>query len=61
MKIYCEELSFMPWEERPSGFEGVLWRYSKNPITKRNPIRKGARVFNSAVLRYGGKFEGIVR
>jgi beta-1,4-mannooligosaccharide/beta-1,4-mannosyl-N-acetylglucosamine phosphorylase len=61
MKIYCEELLFMPWEERPEGFEGVLWRYSKNPITKRNPIKKGARVFNSAVLPYDGKFVGVFR
>ena len=27
-----KEIKNFPWEECPQGFDGPIWRYSKNPI-----------------------------
>ena len=51
----------IPWEEKPVGCPSPIWRYSKNPIIKRNPIKDVARVFNSAVLPFGNGFIGVFR
>ncbi|MFA6865809.1 MAG: glycosylase, partial [Sphaerochaetaceae bacterium] len=51
----------IPFEERKEKGESPLWRYSKNPITKRNPVSGVARIFNSAVVPYNGKFIGVFR
>ena len=51
----------LPWESRPEGYRDVIWRYSKNPIIGWNPMPGTARVFNSAVIPYGGAFVGIFR
>ncbi len=51
----------MPWEDRPKGSNDVVWRYSKNPIIKRNPVPKIARIFNSAVMKYKDGFVGVFR
>ncbi|MCQ2742286.1 MAG: glycoside hydrolase family 130 protein [Bacilli bacterium] len=51
----------IPWEEAPEGYELPLWRYSKNPITKRNPIKNVERVFNSALVPFNGEFIGVFR
>jgi beta-1,4-mannooligosaccharide/beta-1,4-mannosyl-N-acetylglucosamine phosphorylase len=51
----------MPWEEKPEGHAGILWRYSANPIIGWNPIPDGARAFNSAVVPYGGAYVGVFR
>jgi len=51
----------LPWEEKPSGYKEILWRYSKNPIIGWNPTPSIARVFNSAVIPYDGKFVGVFR
>ena len=56
------ELSNIPWQDRPAEFTGApIWRYSDNPITKRNPGKNIARVFNSAVVAYKGEFIGVFR
>lgn len=59
--IYGPKLPNMPYEEKPEGFTGPVWRYSKNPITKRNPFDNVARVFNSAVIPYGDGYIGVFR
>lgn len=51
----------IPWEERPKGSVDILWRYSGNPILDWNPVPKAARIFNSAVLPYNGRFVGVFR
>ena len=49
----------IPFEECKG--DSVIWRYSKNPIIKRNPNERIARSFNSAVVEYNGKFVGVFR
>lgn len=58
-RIIGEELESIPFEENES--DEYIWRYSKNPIIKRNPIKNVARIFNSAIVRYNYKFIGIFR
>lgn len=59
-KIIAEKLT-IPWEEKPLGCETPLWRFSKNPIINRNPIKNVERVFNSAVIPFKGEFVGVFR
>jgi len=61
VKIYGESLPNIPWQDKPSDFTEPVWRYSKNPITGRNPIPGVARIFNSAVVPYNGGFVGVFR
>lgn len=51
----------IPWEEAPSGWEKPVWRYSKNPITKRNPFGEIDRIFNSALVPWKDGFIGVFR
>ena len=52
----------MPWQEAPATIVNApLWRYKENPIIDRNPIENVARIFNSAVVPYEGKYVGIFR
>ena len=54
IKLITPRIGQMPWEEKPDNIVNApIWRYSQNPIIKRNPIRNVARVFNSAVMYYG--------
>lgn len=59
--IIGASLPNMPWEDKPAGLHEAVWRYSKNPIIAWNPIPRGARAFNSAVLPYQGAFVGVFR
>jgi len=62
MKVLNElNLDNMPWEECPEGFEGPLWRYSKNPVIGRNPVKGVQRIFNSALLPVDGEYRGVFR
>lgn len=60
-KLKCGSLPNIPWQKKPSGYSLPVWRYSKNPIIKRNPSDSVARVFNSAVVPYNGEFVGVFR
>lgn len=51
----------IPWEERPAGCADVLWRYSGNPIVRRDAIATSNSIFNGAVVPFGGGFIGIFR
>ena len=52
----------MPWQDKPAGLKNApVWRYSENPIIKRNPIEGVARIFNSAVAPYEDGFIGVFR
>lgn len=60
-QIIGENLSKMPWEDKPEGSVGPVWRHSANPVVKRNPAKGIARIFNSAVVAYGDGFIGVFR
>ncbi len=51
----------MPWEDRPSGCNDVVWRYSGNPIIPRDLIPSSNSIFNSAVVLFNGAFAGVFR
>ncbi|MBN1766473.1 MAG: glycoside hydrolase family 130 protein [Sedimentisphaerales bacterium] len=59
--IIGEPLPNIPWEDKPADCREAVWRYSQNPIIKRNPGPQAARVFNSAVVPYKGQFVGVFR
>lgn len=61
VKIIGGELKNIPWQDKPEGYEGVVWRHSANPIIGWNPTKKTARIFNSAVVPYEDGFIGIFR
>jgi len=59
--IIGNALPNLPWEDKPKGYDGVMWRYSKNPLIDWNPTPSTARIYNSAVLPYEGAFVGVFR
>ena len=60
--IGCNDIANMPWQDKPEDAGAIpVWRYTKNPIIGRNPIPGVARIFNSAVMPYKGKFIGVFR
>ncbi len=59
--IIGQNLSNMPWQARPEGCNDIVWRYSNNPIVKRNQIPGANSIFNSAVIAKDGAFVGIFR
>lgn len=61
IKIIGESLKNMPWQDRPTGSDDIVWRHTGNPIINWNPTRKSARIFNSAVVPYGDEFIGVFR
>lgn len=61
MLINAEKIPNIPWEERPKDCAAPVWRYSLNPVIKRNPTEKLARAFNSALVPYKKGFIGVFR
>ncbi|MGL4331146.1 MAG: glycoside hydrolase family 130 protein, partial [Clostridium sp.] len=61
VKILGEQLNNMPWQDKPEGYEGVMWRHDGNPIINWNPTKTTARIFNSAIVPYEDGFIGILR
>lgn len=60
-KIIGLNLESIPWEEKPSACNEPIWRYSNNPILKRNVIPSSNSVFNSAVVPFKDGFAGVFR
>ena len=60
-KFNAETCDYMPFEAKPKDCKLPVWRYSKNPLIKRNPMKGIARIFNSAVVPYKGEFIGVFR
>jgi len=54
-------LAPIPWEERPAGTAGILWRSSRNPIIRRDQLPRSNSIFNSAVVPFGSGFAGVFR
>ncbi|WP_416147209.1 glycosylase [Salipaludibacillus sp. HK11] len=61
VKIKGGNLKNIPWQEKPKGLDAPVWRHSENPVIMRNPVKGVARIFNSAVLAFEGKFIGVFR
>lgn len=61
VRMLTTNLPNIPWEDKPAGYRGPVWRYSNNPIIKRNPLPGVTRIFNSAVAPYNGEFVGVFR
>lgn len=61
IEIIGQKLGNIPWQEKPQGYEGVVWRHSENPMTSWNPTKKTARIYNSAVVPYDNGYVGIFR
>jgi beta-1,4-mannooligosaccharide/beta-1,4-mannosyl-N-acetylglucosamine phosphorylase len=59
--IIGSALPNMPWEEKPKGYNGVIWRSEKNPIIPRDLIPSSNSIFNSAVVPFKDGFEGVFR
>jgi beta-1,4-mannooligosaccharide/beta-1,4-mannosyl-N-acetylglucosamine phosphorylase len=51
----------IPWQEKPKEHTEVLWRYSENPIIKRDAIPTSNSIFNSAVVPFNDGFAGVFR
>ena len=60
-KIIGKGLPNIPWQERPAGEQGPVWRYSENPIIGRNEIPTSNSIFNSAVVPFEDGFAGVFR
>ncbi len=60
-KIIDNPLPNIPWGERPAGNSNVMWRYSGNPVIKRNLLPTSNSIFNSAVVPFGDGFAGVFR
>ena len=58
-KIIGERLKNIPWQEPTS--DAPVWRYTGNPVIRRNPVQNVSRIFNSAVVPFEGKFVGVFR
>ena len=50
-----------PWEDRPKNSDSPIWRYSGNPLIKRNPNKSCARVYNSAFVKFHDEYIGVFR
>jgi len=61
VKIIGENMKNIPWQAKPEGYEGVVWRCDANPIIGWNVVPKAARIFNSSVVPFQGGFVGIFR
>lgn len=58
-KIIGQSLHNIPWQDPTD--DSPVWRYTENPIINRHPVDGVARIFNSAVVPYNGKFIGVFR
>lgn len=54
-------ISNMPWEDPPADCPHAIWRYSGNPVIRRDPFPTCNSVFNSAVVPFDGRFAGVFR
>lgn len=59
--IIGPSLPNIPWEERPSDCNRVMWRYSANPVIPRDLTPTSNSIFNSAVVPFEGAFAGVFR
>ena len=51
----------LPWQEKPAGCQDVIWRYSENPVIRRDHLKVSNSIFNSAVVPFEDGFAGVFR
>lgn len=51
----------IPWQDRPEGDSNPVWRYTENPVIKRDPIPCANSVFNSALVPFKAGYAGVFR
>ena len=63
MKIIADKKNSVtiPWMDKPENCHDHVWRYSKNPIIKRDHIPCTNSIFNSAVVPFEDGFAGVFR
>lgn len=54
-------MKYVPWEDKPEGYNGPVWRYSENPVIKRDHLKTSNSIFNSAVIPFKDGFAGVFR
>lgn len=59
--VNCKSLPNIPFEDKPENYRYPLWRFSQNPIIKRNINDVIDRTFNSSVAPFKGGFIGVFR
>ena len=59
--LNCPEIPNIPWQDKPAGCLEVIWRYSENPVIKRDHLPRANSIFNSAVVPFEGGFAGVFR
>ena len=59
--IIGKSLSNIPWEDRPADSSAVVWRYSRNPVIRRDHTPRSNSIFNSAVVPFEDGFAGVFR
>jgi beta-1,4-mannooligosaccharide/beta-1,4-mannosyl-N-acetylglucosamine phosphorylase len=60
-RIIGSDLPNIPWQDKPDEERGVVWRYSDNPVIRRDAIPSSNSIFNSAVVPFKGRFAGVFR
>jgi beta-1,4-mannooligosaccharide/beta-1,4-mannosyl-N-acetylglucosamine phosphorylase len=60
-KIIGDPLQNLPWQPRPESAAEAVWRFSENPIIRRDAIASSNSIFNSAVVPTNGSFAGVFR
>lgn len=61
LEIKGMPLADMPWEKRPSGCCDPLWRWSGNPVIRRDALPDSNSIFNSAIVPFKDGFAGVFR
>lgn len=61
VKLLGEPLPNIPWQDRPAGEDWPVWRYSQNPIIRRDENGTANSIFNSAAVPFQGGFAGVFR
>lgn len=51
----------MPWQDKPEGYQYPVWRYSGNPILKRDIFPFSSSIYNSAVVPFRDGYAGVFR
>ena len=60
-KLFGPVLPNIPWEERPHGYNEVVWRSKRNPIITRDAVPDANSIFNSAIVPFENGFAGVFR
>lgn len=60
-KILGQEISNIPWQDKPEGYLYPVWRHTQNPIITRDNLFFANSIFNSAVVPFKDGFAGVFR